>query len=205
MPDTSMSARERKTKERIRVLEIDHIECETCRTSIVERKIPPCHSPSLPGLAIWKPLPADHQSARGHFVYGFPLRMDKLERVSARMGDTRSLRFDLVQQAVLVSTRLEAMTQWKHALYFEYGKPDAQSEEEGMAEYNDFYKMRVVPLLAMGCTASKKLYHRRPTPEQMEVFEDYLGEARWFETPETKGKYPRRSFKGVIPACSYAL
>ncbi|KAG2016582.1 hypothetical protein CC2G_009735 [Coprinopsis cinerea AmutBmut pab1-1] len=197
---TSASA-EGNSKKRKPVLDIGHIECETCRTALLEGRTPPCHSPSLPGLATWKPLPADHKSSPGYFVYGFPLRMDKLKRVAKRLGHRD--RFSLVQQSVLIATRLEIMTQWKHAMYFQYGKADAQSEEEDMAVYEDFYKMRVVPILAMGCTASRKLYHRRPTPEQMRVLEDYLGEARWFETPETKEKYPASSFTGVIPASSY--
>ncbi|KAG2018555.1 hypothetical protein CC2G_007984 [Coprinopsis cinerea AmutBmut pab1-1] len=179
---------------------VTHIKCDNCRVCMLQGKMARCHSTSYPGLAAWKPLPPDYRTAyEGYFVYGFPLSEKKAKRILKRLRCPPSIPDRLFMHAVEITRQLELGAKLKHALTYTIVKADAQSEEEGMAFDQD--GKRAVDILALGCTKNRKLYHhRRPTPKQMEILEDFLGEPRWFETLQPKSEYQTFFFNDLPSA-----
>ncbi|KAG2014395.1 hypothetical protein CC2G_011215 [Coprinopsis cinerea AmutBmut pab1-1] len=192
---------------------IGHIKCNTCRAAMLQRKMPTCHSPSYRGLAIWKPLPADYKNADCHFLYGFPLRKDRVEKVRRRLGLPTLHDWEL--GASRLGYKLEQITRLMYPICFYRVRADEQSVREGMADPEPedsergaggagavSARVRTVPILVIGCTKSRKYYHRRPTPEQMKTLERYLGEARWFRSRESKAEFSTWFIDETPPACS---
>ncbi|KAG2018554.1 hypothetical protein CC2G_007983 [Coprinopsis cinerea AmutBmut pab1-1] len=166
---------------------------------MLQGKIPPCHSPSYPGLATWKPLPPDYQTAyEGYFIYGFPVCERKAKKILKRLRLPPSTPDRLFLNAAEIIRRLELGAKLEHGLKFTTVKADAQSEEEGMAYDQD--GKRAVKVFALGCTKNSKLYHhRRPSPKQMEILEDFLGEPGWFETFQPKSEFSSFFFDSFPP------
>ncbi len=68
------------------------------------------------------------------------------------------------------------------------GKVDEEAEAQGRVIRTE--EDVTLDVLAISCTRSNRLFWRRPTPRQLDILIEILGEEpRWFEDSETKENF----------------
>ncbi|EAU80657.2 hypothetical protein CC1G_08264 [Coprinopsis cinerea okayama7 len=163
--------------------------CKSCDEAVNERKMPTCHAPSDPGLALFKPLPSNCDSRPSYMVYGFPVTKSIIAKALKAIGLKDNPRSNMMMSAAHLGMYLEARVGYTTGnLAYYVGKADPQAEVDGVAL--DIDGKRAVELLVVSATGERRLYRQRPTVKQFKKLEEYLGEARWFEAMEPRSQFP---------------
>lgn len=134
-------------------------------------------------------LPEGWAECESHWHYGWPVTGNMLyNMLTTHFGLTK----DSLDDADLFLGASLARTYLRHRsgcldLRMLYCKADEQAETAGQVFLRNDKKL--VQVLTMTCTASKRLLKRWATKEQYEYLMPMLGEPRWFEDCFTKKEF----------------
>ncbi|EAU80665.2 hypothetical protein CC1G_08272 [Coprinopsis cinerea okayama7 len=178
--------------------------CEGCKDSLSASAMPSCHAPTYPDMVLYPPLPPDYTSLPCHLVYAFPVTRDVLRSSMRKLGFKASKRVIVSETLASFGWILEAKLDYKYNLVYCPALPDEQAEEDDMV--SEWEGNPAVHTLALAATASHKLFHQRPTPEQWQKLEGIFegSKPRWFQTHWPKDRFPQWLWED-LPKMSPAL
>ncbi|KAF9481776.1 hypothetical protein BDN70DRAFT_830458 [Pholiota conissans] len=134
-----------------------------------------------PGLVRYKPLPPGWRESQHYWFYGWPVTDESLHNyVLKHLNLVKHLKNpDLVKSAAFTDMRRRSGYE---DLCFVGAIPDAEAISKGFVIQYPGQQYPEVHLMALSCTRSTRLYHRRPTKEQLAILTELFGEEpRWFE------------------------
>lgn len=144
---------------------------------------------SLPsGVSDYEPLPAGWRYQDRHYCYGWAVTdqmlRDHFDRHGLKAFYTHP---DVVNAKVIRNLRVLADHQ---GITIVMCRPDQTAICNGRVTQTEEGSYSTV--LALSCTKSKSLFHRRPTPEQLDFLIKEIGEQpRWFQLWEKKSDFDK--------------
>lgn len=141
--------------------------------------------PKRPNLAIYKPLPSDYRKSKHYYFYGWAVTDEILK--------TYLIKYNIPVPKDPLHADVRAIRHLERRSGYNFinlvgGKVDEEAEAQGRVIRTE--EDVTLDVLAISCTRSNRLFWRRPTPRQLDILIELLGEEpRWFEDSETKENF----------------
>ena len=138
-------------------------------------------------VAKYKTLPSDWKTNTHYYFYGWAVTKEILQRYLSSINGACFFAESRIGHASSAIFHMEEEVGFPHINYV-VCKVDDEAAAKCRVQQTEEGPM--LSLLSIGCTRSKRLFWRRPTPEQLKRLIEIFGEEpRWFED-----FYPKEEF-----------
>ncbi|KAF8800139.1 hypothetical protein BYT27DRAFT_7149144 [Phlegmacium glaucopus] len=135
----------------------------------------------------YKALPSDWKTKAHYYFYGWAVTNEVLQRYLSTINKAHVSCEDEIGTASSAIFYMQRDVGFHHINYVG-GKVDDEAAANCRVEQTEEGPM--LNLMSIGCTRSKRLFWRRPTPKQLERLIEIFGEKpRWFEDFYTKEEF----------------
>ena len=136
-------------------------------------------------VAIFKPLPLGYRKSKHYYFYGWAVTDEILKAYLIKQNIP--VPRDSLHADVCAIQDLEQRSGYGF-INLVGGKVNEEAKAQGRVVRTE--EDAALDVLAISCTRSHRLFWRRPTPRQLNILIELLGEEpRWFEDSETKENF----------------